>query len=133
MRKVLQCILLKTIAVLEDIANGAIRRERVFRDKEDLLAHDDNWFISRFEGRPPGTVCRAAAGVGAQQRGAMRRLCPQVLCTLGFQATGAFQKELANRLGLCQSTLSRAMPAEWDRIIRISARYIKFPYNAAQH
>jgi len=26
------------LAVLEDIANGAIRRKRVFRDREDLLA-----------------------------------------------------------------------------------------------
>ena len=69
MRKVLQCILLKTmaaLAVLEDIANGAIGRKRVLRDREDLLAHDDNWLISRFEGNPPGTVRRAAAGVGAQ-------------------------------------------------------------------
>ena len=33
---------------------------------EDLLAHDDNWLISRFEGNPPGTVRRAAAGAGAQ-------------------------------------------------------------------
>ena len=66
MCKVLQCIPLKTmaaLAVLEDIVNGAIGRKRVFRD---LLAHDDNWLISRFEGNPPGTVRRAAPGVGAQ-------------------------------------------------------------------
>ncbi|XP_078023594.1 uncharacterized protein LOC144462785 [Epinephelus lanceolatus] len=55
-----------------------------------------------------------------------------VLTTLGFLATGAFQRELADRSGLCQSTLSRAMPAVWDGIIRMSARYIKFPYNAAE-
>ena len=133
MHKVVQCIPFKTmaaLAVLEDIANGAIRRECVFRDREDLLAHDDNWLISCFEGNPPGTVRRAAASVGAQQRGAMRCLCPQVMCTLGFLATGAFQRELANRLRLCKSTLSRAVPAELDGIIRISARYIQFPYNA---
>ena len=85
MLKVLQ-LLLKTMAafvVLEDIVNGAIGRERVFSDKDDLLAHDDNWFISRFEGNPPGTVYRAAAGVGVRQGRAMRRLCPQVMCTLG--------------------------------------------------
>ena len=78
MRKVVQCILLKTmaaLAVLEDIANGAIGRDRVFKDREDLLAHDDNWLISRFEGNPPGTVRRAAASVRATQRGAMRCLC----------------------------------------------------------
>ena len=76
MRKVVQCILLKTmaaLAVLEDIANGAIGRDRVFKDREDLLAHDDNWLISRFEGNPPGTVRRAAAGIGVQQRGATHR------------------------------------------------------------
>ena len=39
--------------------------ESVFSETDDLLAHD-NWLISRFEGNPPGTVRRAAAGVGAQ-------------------------------------------------------------------
>jgi len=40
MRKVVQCILLKTMAaleVLEDIVNGAIGRERVFRDREGWI------------------------------------------------------------------------------------------------
>lgn len=43
------------LALLDDIANGIvdngggrIRRERVFRDQNDLLAHDDDWLISRF-------------------------------------------------------------------------------------
>ena len=43
------------------------------------------------------------------------------MTTLGFLATGEFQRELANRLGLRQSTLSRVMPAVWDGIICISA------------
>ncbi|KAJ8364716.1 hypothetical protein SKAU_G00135470 [Synaphobranchus kaupii] len=34
------------LALLEDIANRAIRRERVFRDRADLFAHDDEWLIS---------------------------------------------------------------------------------------
>jgi len=36
------------LAILEDIANGAMRRERVFKDREDSLAHDGVWLISRF-------------------------------------------------------------------------------------
>ncbi|KAK0146340.1 hypothetical protein N1851_014363 [Merluccius polli] len=36
------------LALLEDIANGRIRNERVFRDYYDFLAHDDDWLISRF-------------------------------------------------------------------------------------
>jgi len=58
MRKVVQCILLKTMAalvILEDFANGAIRRECVLRDREDLLAHDGNWLISHF--RFPRAIC----------------------------------------------------------------------------
>ncbi|KAJ8370173.1 hypothetical protein SKAU_G00102010 [Synaphobranchus kaupii] len=34
------------LALLEDIANRAIRRERVFRDRADFFAHDDEWLIS---------------------------------------------------------------------------------------
>ena len=91
MRKVVQCIPLKimaALAVLEDIVNCAIGRERVLRDREDWLAHDDNWLINCFESYHPGTVRRAAAGVGAQQQGAMSCLCPQVMCTLGFKQPG---------------------------------------------
>ena len=86
MRKVLQCIPLKTmaaLAVLEDIVNAAIGRERLLRDREDLLAHDDNWLISRFEGKPPGTVRRAAAGVGAQHSEG-----PYAVCATGDVHTG---------------------------------------------
>ena len=36
------------LALLEDIANGNIRREKVFREREDLLANHDNWLMSRF-------------------------------------------------------------------------------------
>ena len=37
------------LALIEDLARGRpMRRERVFRDHEDYLAHDDEWLISRF-------------------------------------------------------------------------------------
>ncbi len=139
MRKVVQNIPLNTmaaLAVLEDIVNGAIRRERMFRDREDLLAHDDNWLISHFT-FPRAIFLELCAELRpALERNAARsHALPvpiQVLTTLGFLATGALQRELADRSGLCQSTLSRAMPAVWDGIIRMSARYIEFPYNAAE-
>jgi len=103
MRKVVQCIPLKTMAavvVLEDIANGAIRRERVFRDRHDLLAHEDNWLISRF--RSPRAILLELC---AELRPALERNTAgshalpvpiQVMTTLGFLATGAFQRELAD-------------------------------------
>ena len=71
------------LVVLEDIVNGAIGREHVFRDWEDLLAHDDNWLICRFEVNPPGTVRRAVAGVGAQHS---EEPCPA--CATGDVHTG---------------------------------------------
>ena len=54
------------------IVNGAIRRERVFRDREDLLAHDDNWPISRFESNPPGTVRRTVASATARSHALLK-------------------------------------------------------------
>ena len=50
MRNVMKNMVLPmaALALLEDLANGAIRRERVFRESEDLLANDDNWLISPF-------------------------------------------------------------------------------------
>ncbi|KAK1906710.1 putative nuclease HARBI1, partial [Dissostichus eleginoides] len=36
------------LAQLEDLANGRVRRERNFRDQQDLLANDDEWLMSRF-------------------------------------------------------------------------------------
>ncbi|MBN3307036.1 HARB1 nuclease, partial [Amia calva] len=54
----------------------------------------------------------------------------QVLTTLGFLATGSFQRELADRSGISKLSLSRAMPAVWDGIICMSTSYIRFPYDA---
>ena len=81
---------------MKDFANGAIQRERVFRDKEDLLAHDGNWLISRIRGQSSWNCAQS--------------------CGRRWSAT-----QRHNQLGLCQSTLSRAMPAELNGIICISA------------
>ncbi|KAK0144348.1 putative nuclease HARBI1 [Merluccius polli] len=122
------------LALLEDIANGRIRNERVFRDYYDFLAHDDDWLISRF--RFPRAVLLEICtelGPGLERQTARSHALPvpiQVLTTLGFLATGSFQRELADRSGMSQGALSRAIPAVLNGIIRISARYIRFPYDA---
>ncbi len=38
--------MMDALALLEDYVNGRLRRERVFRDHEVFLAHDDDWLIS---------------------------------------------------------------------------------------
>lgn len=103
------------LALSEDIANGRIRREQVFRDHNDFLAQDDDWLISRFK-FPRAILLEFCAELGPnlERETARSHAIPvplQVLTTLCFLATGSFQRELADRSGISQSSLSRAMPA----------------------
>ncbi|KAL6466678.1 hypothetical protein MHYP_G00244820 [Metynnis hypsauchen] len=112
------------LALLEDLANGRIRRERLFRDHYDVLAHDDVWLISRFR-FPRAVLLELCAELGPvlEREAARSRASPvplQVLTALGFLATGSFQRGLADRSGISQSSLSRAMPAVLDGIICMS-------------
>lgn len=124
------------LALLEDLANDALRRERVFRDREDFLAHDDDWLMSRF--RFPRAIllelCSELRPVLERPSRRNHALCVpvQVLTTLGHLATGTFQRELADRSGMSQSSLSRVMPYVWDAIVGMAPRYIRFPYTQAE-
>lgn len=55
-----------------------------------------------------------------------------IVTTLGHLATGTFQRELADRLEMSQSSLSRIMPHVWDAIVGTAPRYISFPYAQAE-
>ncbi|KAK0139210.1 putative nuclease HARBI1 [Merluccius polli] len=103
------------LALLEDIANGRIRNERI--SKSYILLE----------------IGSTELGPGLERQTARSHALPvpiQVLTTLGFLATGSFQRELADRSGMSQGALSRAIAAVLNGIIRISARYIRFPYDA---
>ncbi|KAK0146483.1 putative nuclease HARBI1 [Merluccius polli] len=84
--------------------------------------HDDDWLISRF--RFPKAILLEICtelGPGLERQTARSHALPvpiQVLTTLGFLAT--FQRELADRSGMSQGALSRA----------IAAPGIRFPYDA---
>lgn len=124
------------LALLEDVANRAIRREHQFMEREDLLLNCDEWLMSRFRLTRAILLQLCEELRPALQRTTARsRAVPVptlVLSTLGFLATGSFQREMADRSGVSQSTLSRAMPLVVDQIIRLSRRYIKFPYGAVE-
>ncbi|KAK0147899.1 putative nuclease HARBI1 [Merluccius polli] len=92
------------LALLEDLARG-MRHERVFRDHQDYLAHEDEWLISRF--RLPRVI--------------LLQICAEL--TL---------RELADRSGISQLSLSVIMPALWRGLIALTPRYIKFPYTAVE-
>ena len=73
--------------------------KKIGRDQTDLLAHDDDWLMSRF--RLPWAILLelcAELGPALERETARNHALPvplQVLTTLGFLATGAFQRELA--------------------------------------
>ena len=86
------------LSLLEDHANGRIRMERVFRDHRDFLAHGDDWLISRFR-FPRAVLLDLCAELGPvlDRTTCWNRAIPvhiQMLTTLGFLATGSFQREL---------------------------------------
>lgn len=110
----------------ESERNGYLQVMPVF------LAHDDNWMISHFRFLRAILLELCSALDPALERGMARNHTLPVtlqLTILGFLATGAFQRELTDWSGLCQSSLSHAMPAVWDRIIHMSARCMKLPYD----
>ncbi|KAL1246744.1 hypothetical protein QQF64_034323 [Cirrhinus molitorella] len=93
--------MMDVLALLEDFANGRLRRERVFRDHEDFLAHDDESLISRFRS-PRAMLLDLCAELGPTLQRTTRRnraipVPTQVLSVLGFLATGSYQRELADR------------------------------------
>lgn len=122
------------LALLHDLAQGALWRERNFRDRTDLLAETDEWLISRF--RLPRPVLLYLCNIlepnltRPTNRSHAIPAHVQVLSALGFFATGTFQREIGDRSGISQPSMSRILPAVLDGIIRLMPDYIEFPYGA---
>lgn len=124
------------LALLEDLAQAALRRERVFNERADLFAESDAWLISRFN-FPRHILlylCNQLSPVLERETKRTNAIPvhTQVLSTLGFLATGTFQREIADRSGISQPTMSRILPAVLHGIISLTPQYIQFPYTAVQ-
>ncbi|XP_042275403.1 putative nuclease HARBI1 [Thunnus maccoyii] len=106
------------------------------RDQQDLLGDDDEWLISQF--RLPQAVLldlSAVLGSALQRSNHRNQAVPlplQVLTTLGFLATGTFQRELADRSGISQPTFNRVMTDVLGGIIGLLHLFIKFPYTVGE-
>lgn len=124
------------LALLEDLANNALRRERVFQDRADLLGESTEWLLSRY--RFPKNVlldlCRDLGPVLERETNRTKAIPVhiQLLSTLGFLATGTFQREVGDICGISQPSVSRIMPAVLDAIISLAPTYIQFPYRNPQ-
>lgn len=123
------------LALLEDM-HAALRRERVFLDRRDLLMESDEWLLSRFR-LPRHLLVQLCEDLEPQLRRETRRshaipVPVMVLSTLGFLATGTFQREISDRSGISQPTFSRTLPAVLAAIKSLSRRYIQFPFDDGQ-
>lgn len=122
------------LALLEDLAQAALRRERVFNERADLFAESDTWLISRFcfPRHILLYVCNQLSPVLERETKCTNAIPvhTQVLSTLGFLATGTFQREIADQSGISQPTMSRILPAVLHGIISLTPQYIQFLYTA---
>ena len=124
------------LALLEDLANHALRRERVFKDRADLLGESTEWLLSRYR-FPKNVLLDLCHDLGPMLARDTRRTNAipvhiQLLSTLGFLATGTFQREVGDISGISQPSMSRTMPAVLDAIISLAPNYIQFPYRDPQ-
>ena len=95
------------LLVLEE-EYACVRRERVFRDRRDLLMESDGWLISCFR-LPRHVFIDVCNNLDARLRRETRwsNALPvpvQVLAMLGFLATGTFQWEIGDRAGVSLPT-----------------------------
>ncbi len=124
------------LALLEDLENRALRRERVFKERADLFSESTEWLLSRY--RFPKDIlidlCRDLQPMLERETKRTKAIPVhiQLLSTLGFLATGTFQREIGDICGILQPTLSRIMPAVLDAIISLAPTYIQFPYRHHQ-
>lgn len=129
-----QFSMMDDLALLED-AYAPLRRERVFHDRRDLLNESDEWLMSRFR-LPRHLLLELCNNLEPylQHEARRSRALPvpvQVLSTLGFLATGTFQREIADRSGMSQPTMSRMLPSVLAAIRTLIPHYIQFPYDNA--
>ena len=77
-------------ALLGNAGKTQIRRERVFREHADLLAHDDDWLISQFR-FARAVLLDLCAELGPALERATRR--SRAITTLGF--LGSYQQKMS--------------------------------------
>ena len=124
------------LLLLDEVANRALARERIYFDHVDLFARSDHYLFSRFR-LPRAILLELCNTLGPALEKPTRRSNPvpphgQVSSTLGFLATGTFQTFVGDRVGISQPSISRILPPVLDGLIKLAPQYIKFPYTAAE-
>uniref|UniRef100_A0A3B4Z0H8 DDE Tnp4 domain-containing protein n=1 Tax=Stegastes partitus TaxID=144197 RepID=A0A3B4Z0H8_9TELE len=125
------------LALLEDLANHVLRRERVFKLSADVFAERTEWLLSKY--RFPREIlldlCRDLGPILERETRRTKAIPvhTQLLYTRVLLATGTFQREVGDICAISQPSLSRIMPTVLDAINSLVPAYIQFPYSHHQH
>ena len=116
----------------ENQGDGRIRADRLFKDRADFFAEDDTWLMSRFR-LPRHVLIWLCGRLDPFLRRETRRtraipVPVQVLSTLASLATGTFQREVGDRSGISQPSMSRMMPSVLEAIKSLTEEFIRFPF-----
>ncbi|XP_013882495.1 putative nuclease HARBI1 [Austrofundulus limnaeus] len=124
------------LLLLDALPRQALGRARVFQEHTDLLAESDEWLLSRFR-LPLHVLLQICTVLEPQLARQTKRSNPipphlQILTSLGFLATGTFQREMGDGSGVSQSSVSLALPLVIKFLLKLTPRYITFPNTAAE-
>lgn len=121
------------LLLLDALAHQALGRRHVFRECADILSETDEWLLSHFR-LPQAVLLNICDLLEPQPTREMRQSNPiphlQILSVIGFLATGTFEREIGDRSGVSQSSVTRALPSVIKGLIGLSPMYIRFPYNS---
>lgn len=111
--------------------NRAIRRERVFRDRQNPLEQPDDCIVKKYR-LPRQEILRLSDELRGDLERETRRnnAVPvelQVCAALRCLASGSFQNVLGDTLSLSQPTLSRIISAFTEALVRRVNRYVRLP------
>lgn len=117
------------MVLLEDIAARALRREPVFRERTDMFAESEKLLFSRFR-LPREVLIDLCNSLDPHLSHIINRSHPtppylQVLCTIGLLAMGTFQREIGDRAGISQPSISRAIHKVVKAIVGLMPIYVK--------
>ena len=123
-------------AAEEEEEDERLRVERVFKDRKDFFAENDTYLICRFR-LPRHVLIWLCNRLDPQLRRETRRSralpCQtQLLSTLASLATGTFQREVGDRSGITQPSMSRVMPSVLEAIKSLTEEFIRFPFSEDQ-
>ena len=116
--------------------NRALRRERIFRDRENPLeVLTDEQLYSKFRFTRDGIYFLCANCDGLEQiteRSCALSTSLKILVGLRYLATGSFQNVVADTIRISQPTVSRTFSSFLNSIQRLSPRLIKWPTQMEQ-